>query len=166
MPKKITFSGCRLIGFSRNAKKGGMARFRSLVNGHVCEQMEWPAPDERLTSADPDGTLDGRIAELVPKDKELRQWSLTLDIQKVHSFHIIRCEAEGKKAKGYRHELQFDVAFGDPLGCAKLETFILTAGDCKCGLVISYDPAVVQEEMPLAEVQATEEQRQAAMEVN
>lgn len=144
---KITFSGVRLLGFSRNAKQGGKARFRAVINAHVCEEMDWPLADERLGSCTPDGDLAAVHCEMIPKDKELRQWSFELVSQRVHKFEIIRRELEGKQGKGYRHELQFDVAFGDELGCAKLEVFLLNAGAAKCGLIVSYQPPAVQGEL-------------------
>lgn len=166
--QRITFSGVRLMGFKRELKRGGTARFRATVNSHVCEQMGWPEPDERLTSSDPEGDLAAVAVELIPKDKELRQWAiLDLSAQQIHKFQIVRRELEGKKSKGFRHELQFDVKFGDPLGCAKLEVFQLNAGEAKCGLVVSYKQREEQDELPgtRVDMSPSDDQRQAVMEM-
>lgn len=164
MSIKVTFSAARLIAFSRNGKKGGVAKFRAIVNAHVCEKLEWPEPDERLTSCSPEADLAARIIEIIPKDKELRKWETTLDCQRVHNFQIVRREAEGKRGKGFRQELNFDVQFGDPLGCAKLEVVMLNIGLAKCGVIVSYEPKAEQSELELPEdVKATEEQRQAVL---
>lgn len=177
MSKKITFSGVRLLGFSRNAKKGGVARFRASVTPGVCEAMDWPEADERLGSCKPDGDLAATHCEMIPKDKELRQWSFEIVSQRVHGFEVIRRELEGKQGKGYRHELQFDMVFGDPIGCAKLEVFLLNAGTAKCGLVVSYKPPATQDELPGTRVDvqtgevdgqmplATQEQQDAVSEI-
>lgn len=164
MAEKITFSGARLLQFSRSGKKGGTARFRGIVNAHVLGKMDWPEPDERVSSSRPEGDLQARIIEVIPKDKELRKFEFTLDCQRVHGFEIVRRELEGKKGKGFRHELQFDVTFGDQLGCAKLEHFMLNAGLAKCGVIVSYEPKAQQEEIDLDGPRATEEQRQAVLE--
>jgi hypothetical protein len=147
MSEKITFSGVRLLSFSRNGKKGGVAKFRGSVTEGVCERMGWPVPDERLMDSHPEGDLAATACELIPKDKEMRSHALTLQAQRVNKFEVLRRELEGKNGKGYRHELQFEVQFGDPLGCSKLEGFMLAAGLAKCGLVVAYQ-VEQQQELP------------------
>jgi hypothetical protein len=146
MPSKITFSSAILRSFSRKPT-GGTANFSASVTNEVREALGWTEIPDCLTGATPEGDLAATSVDLVPTDKELTMHRVGLDVSRVHKFEITRLELEGKKGKGYRLELRFQVDFTDTKGAQKLERYMLTLGEGKGKLTVSYTK---QETLPLA----------------
>ncbi len=153
MPDKISFTSARLLSFSRKPA-GGVAKFAASWNQKVADAMNWSEVPECMTGATLEGDLSGETCELTPSQGELRKHAIELKINRVHSFQTVRLELEGKKGKGHRTELRFDVAFTDTSGARKLENYIQTLGDEGKGtLSVSY---VVQEALPLQDPEAAQ----------
>jgi hypothetical protein len=136
MPDTITFTSVVLKRFLRS-HKGGVAVFASSLNNKVCNVMGWGI-GEGQTSSHLEGQLHASSMILKPSEAALAKHKLELDIQSVGDFEAIRYEVEGKKGKGFRHEIHFKVKFGDKDGCKELERYMLTMGEGKATLQVSY----------------------------
>lgn len=143
MSDKITFTGVVLRSFTRNPK-GGTAKFSANFTQSLCETMGWGGITNGQTSADLDGSLAATVAQLQPKDGALARWMIEFQASTVKSFQAIRYELEGKKKKGFRYEVHFDVGFQDMTACKLLEEFMTHAGDTKSVLTVSYTKAAEQ----------------------
>lgn len=161
MAEKLTFTSVQLLSFSRGAK-GGSATFSSSLNSTIQKKLSWTDIPECIVGGKLEGDLAATVITLTPKEPELRKHEFSLDCQRISGFQSVRLELEASKGKGHRTEIRFTVTFADPVGCRKLEAYMLTCG--KSTMAVSYEKAAVQEEIP--EVVATDEQRQAAMEIN
>lgn len=158
MADTITFTSAVLEKFSRNGS-GGKATFACGLNQKVMQAMGWVEIPECLTGANLEGSLSATTVKLVPSESQLKDHQIELSVSQVSKFESVRLEIEGKKGKGHRTELRFVVAFPDTKGARKLEQYMLTIGEGKSSLTVSY---VKQEVIPGME--ATDEQRQATME--
>jgi hypothetical protein len=136
MSDTITFTSVILKAFGRT-HKGGTATFSSSLNNTVCASMGWGI-GEGQTSAKLEGSLYALSMVLKPAEQALAKHKVDLDIQSVGNFEAVRYEVEGKKGKGFRHEIHFKITFGDQEGCKKLERYILTIGEGKATLAVSY----------------------------
>lgn len=117
--------------------------------------MDWPEEvPAMLTGANLEGDLHATSCDLIPSEGALKKHAVDLEINRVTKFEAVRLELEGKKGKGYRTELRFKVHFTDKAGARKLEQYMLTIGEGKGSLTVSYTK---QTELPLA----TTDQRQA-----
>ncbi len=137
MSDKLTFTGAVLESFSRNGN-GGKAKFSCGLNQKVMQSMGWVEIPECLTGASLEGELHATACELVPSEAQLKKHGIDLTISEVSKFESIRLEIEGKKGKGHRTELRFVVAFPDIKGARKLEEYMLTIGEGKSSLTVSY----------------------------
>jgi len=137
MADKITFTSAVLESFSRNGN-GGKAKFSCGLNAKVMAAMGWVEIPECLTGASLEGELHATTADLVPSEAQLKSHGFELTVSEVSKFESIRLEIEGKKGKGHRTELRFVVAFPDQKGAAKLEKYMLTVGEGKSSLTVSY----------------------------
>jgi hypothetical protein len=160
MAEKVTFTSVQLLGFQRNAD-GGTANFSSSLTENVMRTLGWSAVPECMVKASPEGELDATVIDLKPNDKALSRHAITLDVKSINRFNVVRLELEQSRGKGHRMELRFTVHFTDVAGARKLEEYIQTCG--KSSLAVSYTKRAVQEDLP--GVEATEEQRQAALEI-
>jgi hypothetical protein len=156
MSDTITFTSAVLESFSRSGS-GGRAKFSAALTDKVRSALGWTGeiPDY-FTGGTPEADLHAVEAELVPNEKQLHKHRVGLSIQQVHRFELVRLELEGKKGKGHRLELRFDVKFGDTRGCEKLEKYMQTIGEGKGSLTVTYTP---QQDLDLA----GDERRQATM---
>ena len=76
---------------------------------------------------------------LKPNESGLAKHKLEMDnVQSVTNFEAIRYEVEGKKGKGFRHEIHFKVKFAGKDACRDLERYMLTIGEGKASLTVSY----------------------------
>lgn len=162
MAEKLTFTNVQLLGFSRSPKSG-KAKFSSSLTSGVIKKLEWGEIQEFVTGANLDGELAATSIELLPKESELQRHQIQLDTSRVYKFQSVRLELDNSKGKGHKTELRFTVAFADPKGARKLEEYSQTCG--KSSLIVSYEKQAVQESL-IPDVQASDEQRQAAMEIN
>lgn len=136
MSDTISFTSVVLKKFSRSAK-GGSAEFSSSMNNKVCTAMGWGIGAGN-TSAGLEGELHASSMILKPNEAGLVKHKLELDIQSVREFQAVRYEIEGKKGKGFRYEIHFKVKFACKDGCRDLERYMLTMGEGKGTLTISY----------------------------
>lgn len=133
----LTFTSVVLKQFSRSPK-GGVATFSSSLNNKVCSAMGWGIGAGN-TSAKLEGELHASTLILKPNEAGLVKHKLEMEnIQSVAAFESVRFEVEGKKGKGFRHEIHFKVKFGGKDACRDLERYMLTIGEGKASLTISY----------------------------
>ena len=137
MPSKVTFTSARLESFSRSTK-GGIAQFSAAWNKKAADALEWSELPDSVSGADLDGDLAASILELTPSDKPLAKHAIELDITRVHKFEAVRLELEGKQGKGHRLEVRFKVSFVAAAACELLESYMLTVGEGKSTLTVSY----------------------------
>jgi hypothetical protein len=156
MPERLKFPTAQLLSFTRKPESG-VAKFSSTLPSDVMAQMEWTDIPECLTGANLEGELAASVVELIPKDAQLKRHAVELQTTKVNKFETVRLELEGKKGKGHRTELRFEVVFNDPKGARMLEEYMQTAG--KCEVRISYERAAKQETLPGTEEADTKQQR-------
>jgi len=149
MADTLVFSSARLRGFSRDANSG-TAKFSSTISAAVQRALKWEDLPECYTGGKPEGQLHATEIEMAPDEDGLKRQKFKLATSSITKFEIVRLELEGKKSKGHRLELRFDVNFTDKHGADKLEKFMLVAGDCKSKLTATY---VKQEEFKLIEEQ-------------
>lgn len=154
MSDRISFTSARLESFKRSTD-GGVAQFCGSWNQKVADALDWPDDiPQALTGANLEGDLHATSCELIPSEGALKKHGIDLEINRVTKFEAVRLELEGKKGKGYRTELRFKVHFTDKAGARKLEQYMLTIGQGKGALTVSYTK---QEVLPLA----TTDQQQA-----
>lgn len=138
MADKISFLSAQLISFSRKIT-GGEAKFSASLSTPVQKALGWTDIPAFLTSCKPEGEIAGATTmEIMPKDAELRKFGRDLQISKVHGFELLRLEIEGKRDKGHRIELRFSVSFQDQKGARILEEYLMTAGEAKSTVTVSY----------------------------
>lgn len=137
MAQKITFTSVVLDSFSRK-RDTGVAQFSASWNTEVAKALGWEEIPEFLSGASLDGDLAANALELVPKDKELKKHAVTLDVTRVTKFEAVRREIEGKRDKGHRTEIHFKVYFVAAGACQELERYMLTIGEGKGSLTVSY----------------------------
>lgn len=145
MADTLVFSSARLRSFGRDNKLGTV-KLSSSISASVMKAMKWDELPENYTGGKPGGELHATEVEMAPDEDGLRKQKFKLATSTIYNFEIVRLELEGKRSKGFRHELRFDIDFTDPKGCEKLERFLNVAGDAKSKLTVSY---VKQEELKL-----------------
>ena len=148
MSDTLSFTSAVLKSFSRS-HKGGVANFASSLNNRVSAVMGWGIGSGN-TSVSLEGELHASSMILTPKEAGLAKHKLEMDIQSVTGFEAVRFEAEGKKGKGFRYEIHFKVKFASKDACRDLERYMLTMGEGKGTLQVSY---VKQTEMDLTDSQ-------------
>lgn len=144
----------------------------------LVERMGWPAPSLAHPVEQLDTKLKGGhfILSASPSDDEKaklkvksKDGSVDTDAQvdieyKLMShFELHRMEIEGKRGKSFRWELRFRAASGAKDLAANVENYIMRTDNARGSLDIRYLEAPKQQ--PLDGVQATEEQRQAVMDL-
>ncbi len=120
----ITFQSAVLNRISRKGKEG-RASFTTSLSQAVCKALEW----------------DGNIPDCLAS------------VSHIKGFEIVRRELESARGKGHRLELRFTVGFSNDDGCARLERYMLTIGEGKGKLAISYQKQAVQDKL-ISEEQA------------
>jgi hypothetical protein len=158
---QIAFTGVVLKSFSRN-HNGGAAKFSANYTAAVRGRMGWAEFPSGGTSMKLEGSLAASVATLQPTDGALAKWEIGFDATDVKAFEVVRYELEGKKKKGFRYELHFDIGFKDMTACKVLEEFITHIGDQKSTLTVAYTKAAEQTDLPLQ----TEDGRQATLPEN
>lgn len=158
MPSKVTFTSARLESFKRSPE-GGVAQFASSWNQKVADALNWKEEmPEFMAGANLDGDLHATTCELIPSESELKRHGIEIEINRVTKFEVVRLELEGKKGKGTRTELRFKVHFTDKAGGKKLEQYMLTIGEGKGSLTVSYQK---QEVLALTDAQAAATSKEA-----
>lgn len=147
-------------------KKGGVClriHFASEITAPVIEAMKWQDMPECVEGAKLSGCI---IAPekfvLTPNDKELKQYEIELEAAEVTDFAVQRIE---KKDESVRTELRFVVRSNQVGAEVRIAEWMRLIGGAEAALKVSYQTAVPQQQLPMGEVQAAEEQRQAVMEI-
>lgn len=149
----VSFTSAVLRSISRNSK-GGNAAFTTSLTQAVCKALDWSIDiPECLTNARPEGQLVASSVELVPDQKDMARQAVSLGVSNVSGFEIVRRELEGNRGKGHRLELRLNVGFNDSDGCARLEQYMMTIGQGKGKLAVSYTRKAEQERL-ISEEQA------------
>lgn len=144
---KTTFTGLTLNSFTRK-QSGITASFSANMTQKVAEQMGWRMMSDKETSVALEGALAATVITLSAAGT-LSTFNISIDAQSVESFEGVRREVEGKKGKGFRHELHFKVKSADQTGSRDLEKFILSIPEGKGTMVVMHAPAAPkQEELP------------------
>ncbi len=107
-----------------------------------------------------DGVLKGGKLILTSKDK-LVDAEVDLGFIKLTGFSVNRFELEGRKGKGFRRELRFKVTFESEDGCSRLESYMMACDNARGSLQVQYFQQA--EQIEIADVQQTDEQRQAIL---
>lgn len=138
MAETIKFSKVLLKSFSRDHKKG-VAKFQAQLTDALIKAMGWTECPDIFTSGKPEGELLAKEMELKPSEAALEMHAIGLSVNRVAKFEIIRREIEGKRGKGHRFEVHFEVAFGDTKGCQKLEKYLQTIGEGEGKMTVQYE---------------------------
>jgi len=175
MSKTLKTVNALLIGFGRKKDSSGWARVKFQLTAAVTKSLGWPDMPEGTAEWIPDvDTLKASVVELTPNAPELAKHAMEFDCQTIGDFMVQR-----KKKKAGKNSVKADktvtevaclITFADPLGCAKLEQYKLSAA--RSEMTVTYTPEPTQDELPgtrvdvvSGEVHATKEQRQAQMEI-
>lgn len=150
MPQKLQFSKALISSFGRTAS-GGTAKIGCSLTKTVCTAMEWGDAQDWQKSANLVGELKSSVVEFIPNHSDLVKFSFELKpAAAVYGFNLVRVQVKkGKsatKTPTYRTELHFSIDFTDPEGCAYLEKFQLSAGECQ--VKVTYELEAQQETLP------------------
>lgn len=159
---RVSFTGVGLKSFSRSASSGGSASFSANLTAAVIKKMGWGEMRGYEKSTALEGDLAAQKMILGAADTLAKGYEIHVDIQGVGGFEGVRRELEGKKGKGFKHELHFKVKFADNTGCALLEQHMLKIPEGKSSLTVLYTPKAVQGE--LKEDLSNDDARQAVLE--
>lgn len=159
MANKISFKSIVLLGCSRRAGKNAHIAFACPYTEEIAKAMEWGEITERAPAATLEGELAAIALSIAPGDSSLKLHAFDLEQATVHKFQIVRTDIEGKRDKGKKTELRFQVSTADPEACAKVETYLAVIGQAKSKMTLSYAKQEVLFE-------ATEEQAEATSEEN
>lgn len=151
MSDTLNFTGVQLKGFARNAKEGKATFAANYPSKKICDEMGWGGMPAGATSAKLSGELHASHIVLEPKEDGLTKHRVKLDVTGMSDFQGFRFELEGHKGKGFRLEMRFHIGFVAADACRDLERFIMTCGEAKCTLTVSY---VKQAELALSEEEA------------
>ena len=161
-PKQIktTFTGVKFKQFTR--KDDGLdASFSSNLTAALIKSMGWAELQNHEKSVDLTGGLAAQTITLNGSGT-LSTFSVDIEAQSVGKFVGIRKELEGKKGKGFRHELHFNVKSADRTGARDLEKYILSIPEGKGTMIVMHSPTPPKQD----ELALTEEQRQATLKEN
>lgn len=165
MSKSLEFTNVILKTISRTSK-GGTAAFSASLTKPVIAAMKWGDVPDWQTGSKPEGDLHAQSMTLTPPPgTALKNNVVTVEISRVCEFEMVRREIEGKKGKGHRVDLHFKAKFADPTGLAFLEEYMVNVGEEKGRMNIEYNPAAEQQSLIPEDVKASDEQKQAALEI-
>jgi hypothetical protein len=151
MPQKVKFTSAQIKSFGRSVKKGGYAKVEFGLTLAISQAMGWGELAGWQHGANLDGDLAASSFEVIPKEKENAKHAVQLGVSRLSGFTATRQELEGKRGKGTRWTVQFDVAFQDGTGCRQLEGYMLSCD--KAEIRVSYEKQPKQEIIPGVEVE-------------
>ena len=155
MPQKVKFTSAQLKSFGRSVKKGGFAKIEFALTLAISQSMGWGEMQDWQHGANLDGDLAASSFEIIPKEPENKKHALQLGVCRISGFTATRREIQGKRDKGTRWTVQFDVSFQDGTGCSQLESYILTCD--KSEVRVSYEKQPKQTELPGTQEEDTQE---------
>lgn len=157
---KTKFTGLTLKSFTRKPESIE-ATFSANLSAAVIESMGWAELQDHEKSVDLTGALAAQTITLNGQGT-LSTFEVSIDAQSVSGFVGVRHEMEGKKGKGYRHELHFKVKSADRTGSRDLEKYILSIPEGKGTMIVMHSPTPPKQG-ELDGVSQTEEQRQSTL---
>jgi hypothetical protein len=122
MAETTSFTGLTCKKVSRGAKNGS-ANFTAALSAAIIKKMEWDDIRDYEKGVQLEGELAAQTITLGAAGT-LLTWTVDFEATKVANFQSVRREIEGKRGKGYRHELHFVVTFSDPAGARYLEEYM------------------------------------------
>ena len=131
----------------------------------VMEAMEWEPRAKGHGGGDLIGDLYGVKMALKPSSRELAQYGFQMPIRHVKDFKLVVKKGKGKDAEE-EEELTFVVEISAKRAYQTLGKWIENIGKEKGLLTIEYTDAPEDAQMKIGDVEATEEQRKAASEIN
>jgi hypothetical protein len=177
----LRLAGCKLADFRRVDPASASIHFHAALGRgfeKLFDKMGWQVPTDHTTRQGLEGRLKGgnliltanapdagddKIKAKSRDGKVNTQAEINLEYDTITGFQCLRLEIEGRKGKGYRRELRFEVKFSQEDGCALLESYMMQTDNARGVLVIKY--TIEPEQTAIDEVKATEEQRQAVMDL-
>jgi hypothetical protein len=152
-PLKTKFTGVTLKSFTRS--EGGISMsISSNLTADLIRSMGWGELRDHEKSVKLEGALAAQTITLNGAGT-LSSFEVSIEAQSVSDFEGVRRELEGKKGKGFKHELHFKAKSADRTGCRDLEKFILSIPEGKGTMIVMHSPAKPQQEG--LDIQADEE---------
>lgn len=137
-PLKTRFTGVTLKSFTR--KDDGLeAKMSSNMTSEIIKQMGWTELLDHEKSVDLTGALAAQTITLNGSGT-LSTFEVSIEAQSVGAFVGVRREIEGKKQKGFRHELHFSMKSADRTGARDLEKYILSIPEGKGTMIVMHSP--------------------------
>ena len=159
----VTFTSAKLAEIQRVDPASGSLKFHcALGKGYekLFERMGWQVPEDKTMRLNLEGKLEGGHFVLTSKDK-LVDAEIELGFKAMSGFHVIRMELEGRKGKGFRRELRFDVTFEEVDALARLESYMMTCDNAYGSLGVKYLAEPVQEVIPETQLELYDDRRKA-----
>jgi hypothetical protein len=147
---RITFHGVTLLSFSRG-HQGGRAKFAAQFTDTVRRGMGWGPIPESAKGADLEGELVCESVDIIPKHDDLAKCAISFRACRLNLFHVVRLRLPRGNGKGYRFELRFTLAFADLGGAASLESYLLTVGDVRGNMSVSFHSQAKQQNLLVEE---------------
>ena len=160
----ITFRGVVLEYPDLRRKEASVfvrVHFSAELTTPVSEIMDWPEVPSAVTSAKLAGELTCDKLILTPHQRKLKDFEIELQCSRVEDFLLTR--KQEKEDGGTITRLRFTAICEGVGAIAELENWMRNVGEGEALLKVSY---VEQSKLDLNPgVQATDEQRQAAMDI-
>ena len=148
---KTKFTGLTLKSFTR--KDDGIdMNLSANLTAELIRSMGWGELRDHEKSVKLDGALAARTITLNGAGT-LSTFEVSIEAQSVGDFEGVRKEIEGKKQKGFRHELHFKARSADRTGARDLEKFILSIPEGKGTMIVMHSPAAPEQEQLISEEQ-------------
>jgi hypothetical protein len=145
----ISFPSVKIAEFGRVDPSSGWIKFQSsLPKGFekLFDLMGWDVPGDKTMSEKLEGKLEGGHLILTAKDK-LIEAEVDIEYVAMTDFSCLRLELEGRKGKGFRRELRFNVKFKQQDACALLESYQFQSDNARGSLKVTYMIEPVQTEL-------------------
>ena len=160
----ITFRGVELLYPDLRRKEASVfvrCHFSAELTKPVSEAMEWGEFPESVANAKLTGELSGDKFILTPTDKKLKDFEIQLQCSRVEDFQLVRKKSED--GESIITSIRF-VCIVESIGAiASIEEWMRSVGAAPAALKVTYHE---QAELELrGGVTATDEQRQAALEI-
>lgn len=152
----ITFPSVKIAEFGRVDPSSGWIKFQSsLPKGFekLFDLMGWDVPGDKTMSEKLEGKLEGGHLILTAKDK-LVEAEVDIEYISITDFSCLRLELEGRKGKGFRRELRFNVKFKQQDACALLEGYQFASDNARGSLKVNYLVEPVQTSLVPDDVEA------------
>jgi hypothetical protein len=141
---KTKFTGLTLKGYHR-ISEGTTASMSSNLTADLIRSMGWTELLSHQKSVELDGSLAAKTITLNGAGT-LSSFEVSIEAQSVGNFEGVRREIEGKKQKGFRHELHFKVKSADRTAGRDLEKFITSIPEGKGTMIVMHSPTPPKQE--------------------